>query len=100
MVRECVWCGVVLGWVLLYCCCFFSLFVSFLVRGSGLSTSLYVTSLYIDAALLGGPDIFQCECGLLDYKKKKKKNKTLPKLAYTHTTNKPSRLQRSRTKTI
>ena len=32
----------------------FLLFFSFSVRGSGLSTSFYVTSLYIDAALLGG----------------------------------------------
>ena len=29
-------------------------FVSFLVSGSGLSTSFYVTSLYVDAAPLGG----------------------------------------------
>ena len=32
----------------------FLLFVSFFVLGSDLSTSFFVTSLYIDAALLGG----------------------------------------------
>ena len=73
-----MWGGVVLRWVLLYRCWFFYPFVSFFVRGSGLLTSFYVTSLYIDAALLGGPAILQCECGLLDYKKKK--NKILPKV--------------------
>ena len=53
----------------------FFFFVSFLVRGSGLSTSFCVTSLYVDAAPQGGPAILKCECGLLDYKKKKKKKK-------------------------
>ena len=48
-----VWGGVVLDLVLGYCRVFFP-FVCFLVHGSGLSTSFYVTSLYIDAALLGG----------------------------------------------
>ena len=45
----------------------------FLVRGSGLSTSFCVTSLYVDAAPQGGAAILKCECGLFDYKKKKKK---------------------------
>ena len=48
-----VWGGVVLDLVLGYRRVFFP-FVYFLVRGSGLSTSFYVTSLYIDAALLRG----------------------------------------------
>ena len=47
-------CVVVLCWALMYHCCFFLAFVSFIVHGSGLFTSFYVTSLYIDAALLGG----------------------------------------------
>ena len=65
----------VLRWVVLYRCWFFSSVVSFFVRGSGISTSFFVTSLYIDAAPLGGAAILQCECGLLEYKKEKKKKK-------------------------
>ena len=77
VVRVCVYvCVEVLRWVLMYRCCFFFPFVSFFVRGSGLSTFFHVTSLYIDAALLGGGRPYlNVNAGCLTIIKKKKKKK-------------------------
>ena len=55
----------------------YSVFFFFFWRGSGISTSIYVTSLYIDAALIGEPGHAGWRMwGDVTMQKKKKKKKT------------------------